>query len=224
MRLRKGMLIGAWILVALNLGLAFAAIGLLARMTPAIATILAESDYSLEACDSMLAGLAIRSGEPGDPGSARFLAGLERAEANITEPEEGPIIDRLRQLSGRVLAGDPESVAPAVETIMELAGVNRRAMVDADERAQRLGTAGAWGVALMAILSFAAGLAFIRFMSDRVLSPLEELRGVLAPGGPADPYRRCTSATAPSDLRAIFSGVNQLLDQVAEREGVDPED
>jgi hypothetical protein len=202
-------------LVTLNAGLAFGAIALLTRMTPAIATILEQNEYSLEACETMLAVLAAGRGEPVDaPRSRRFLDAVRRAEANITEAEERPILARIRQHAGGALAGDPSGTAGVVEAILALAAINRNAMLQADLTAQRLGTAGAWGVVFMAVLSFAAGLVFIRFLGGRVLAPLEELRSVVVAAGRGDGFRRCAGADVRGDFRTIFSGVNELLDRI----------
>jgi len=215
MRLRKSVLMGAWILLTLNVGLGFGAIALLTRMTPAIATILEQNEYSLEAGETMLAVLAAgESNEAEDHRLRRFLSALRRAEANITESEEQPVLARIRDNAKAALAGDPSARSGEVARILELATINRRAMSRADLAAQRLGTAGAWGVVFMAGLTFAAGLVFIRFLSARVLAPLEELRSVVIAAGRGDRFRRCASADATGDFRALFAGMNDLLDRV----------
>ena len=221
MALRKSMLIGAWVLVALNLVLAFGAIALLTRMTPAIATILEQNDYSLEAGETMLAVLAARHPDVrADVARAqsarrdRFLRALERAETNITEEAERPVVARIRAGAAAALAGDAQDVDREVKAILELASINRAAMLNADLAAQRLGTAGAWGVVFMAAVTFVAGLLFIRLLNVRVFVPLEEMRRVLDAAGHGDAHRRCAVAGAPADFRALFAGINAQLDRL----------
>lgn len=215
MSIRRAVLLGAWVLVAVNLVLAFGAIALLTRMAPAIATIIEQNDRSLEAGEEMLGVLATpRDGEEAEARRARFLQAFQRAEHNITEAEERPILARVLDGAEAALAGDEVARRAEILAIQQLAAINRGAMRTADLDAQRLCMAGAWGVALLAVLSFAAALLFIRMVSRRVLAPIEEMQDTLRAVEQGDLHRRCTSSGEAADLRAILLAINGMLDRL----------
>jgi methyl-accepting chemotaxis protein len=209
------LLLGAWTLVATNLVLAFAAIGLLMRMPPAISTILDRRDVSLEACEQMLAELATpASSRSLEDRSRRFTEALTRAEENVTEEEERSVVRDIHEGADDALLGDADAVLRELDAVQRLASINRAAMREAAEDAAALGSEGAWAVVLLAIVSFTVSLIFIRRLVDRMLAPLEELQETLSAAREGDVHRRSTAATAPPDLRAIMQDVNALLDRV----------
>ena len=80
MELRRNLLFSIAALVILNLLLAFGAIGLFGRMGPAIARILQDNVYSLEACEAMLTELARSNGNPAENSAReRFEDALQHA-------------------------------------------------------------------------------------------------------------------------------------------------
>lgn len=217
MSIRRAVLLGAWVLVAVNLVLAFGAIALLTRMAPAIATILEQNGRSLEAGEEMLAMLATPREATGDGAEARragFLEALQHAERSISEDEERPILRRITDGADAALAGDAGALRGEIAAIRQLAVINRGAMQAADLDAQRLCLAGAWGVVLLAVLSFAAALLFIRMVGRRVLAPIEEMQDTLRAVEQGDLHRRCTSAGEAADLRAILFAINGMLDRL----------
>ena len=64
MRLTHAVRAGAWLLVGLNLLLSFGAIGLLTRMTPAIAQIMERNGQSIKACEDLLTLFALAGDHP----------------------------------------------------------------------------------------------------------------------------------------------------------------
>ena len=59
MRLAQAVRVGAWFLVGINLLMAVGTIAIFSRMAPAIAIIIERNDRTLEACEDMLAIMAV---------------------------------------------------------------------------------------------------------------------------------------------------------------------
>jgi hypothetical protein len=214
-RVRKTILIGAWIVVGTNLLLAFGAIALLTRMSPAIATILEQNDVSVEACQQMLAVLAAPTEEGAvEARGARFEEAVRNAELNITDARERAVLDVIRAEADGALRGDAAATTRVIDAVQTLAGINREAMREADLQAMRLGTAGAWSVVLLALVSFLFSLIFIHRLNAQLLAPVAELREVLQSFQRGDVYRRCSTEGSPPELRILMQGVNDLLDRV----------
>lgn len=226
MRLIHGTLTGAWIVIGINLLMAFGAIGVFARMSPAIAIILERNDRSLEASEAMLAALAreaagVPTGE-GDPAEtspeARFEAALRIALGNVTEPEERPALEAIEASYEAALDGDALAAERAVEAIETLTSINRLAMARADERAEQLGRAGGWAVAIMAGLAFVASLVLLRQLDRKLIGPLEEVHDVLSSFRGGDRRRRCSLADGNAELRGVCRDLNAILDRLQDAE------
>jgi hypothetical protein len=207
-RLIFGLLLGLQLLTAL------AAIGLLTRMTPAIESILAENVYSIEAAEEMLLAIAMAQTGEGDPDSGRLFAqALERARANITEPGEIAILNRLEAAGPLALNGDRGAARQAVHGLRELATLNREAMIRADDRAKRLGQAGAWAAAFLGMAGVLTAALGARRFRAVLLTPLAELYLTLEAAGRGDAFRRCHPGGAQPGMAKIIAGVNGLLDE-----------
>ncbi|MDR1726826.1 MAG: hypothetical protein LBT74_02670 [Acidobacteriota bacterium] len=217
MYIAKFIRVGAWLLVGLNLLMAFGVIGLFTRMSPAIAVIIERNERSLQASAGMLAILAEAGDAPfTDEMRGRFRQTLEDAGANTTESGEPETLARIRQTAPAALAGDAAAKKELIGEINRLYIINVKAMSDADRRAQHLGRAGAWGVVVMATLVFVAGLVFIRNFTRRIAAPLEELHDVVLAHGRGDLLRRCGGVGGEGvsrDFHAIFTGLNAILDE-----------
>jgi len=100
-----------------------------------------------------------------------------------------------------------------VAAIVRLGAINREAMAKADLAAQQMGHAGAWGVVFMAVCIFVAGLIFIRIVTRRVVRPLEEVHAVITAQRRGEIMRRCSGTDLPQEVKLVFSGINELLDQ-----------
>jgi len=214
MQLRRDFLLSVGVLVACNILLAFVAIGLLTRMSPAFERILRENVYSNEAAINMLALLA----EPTRISTAeerqqRFASALQRAKSNITEAEEVGPLERLEQQYSDALAGDTSAVVVVVQALKDLTAINWRAMVSTEQEAQRLGTAGAWAAMFIAVFSFVISSLIIRRLERQVLNPLVELHDVLESIHAGNRHRRCRVIEAPEEIRRVLSSINSLLDR-----------
>lgn len=206
--------ISGWTVLVLNLLLAWGSIAVFVRMSPAIANILERNERSLAACEQMLRCLAELevSQQSSESLRAQFADALLRAEGNITEPGESTALETITGVEEQAFKGEENSKLQAISAIMDLATINRQAMRTADARARQLGNAGAWGIVLMALCSFAAGLLFLRAIRNQVVSPLLEIREVLVAHRNHDHFRRCSGVLQSPDIQAIYDTLNELLD------------
>lgn len=209
MRLRVEAGVGLGLLLVLQLLVSAWAIGLLLRMSPAVGEIVDENGVSLEAVEQMLTAVALDRG--GD--HAAFDAALATAAANVTEPEEPALIERIGVQRDAARKGSPTARAELVGALNALGEVNRASMRRADRRARRLGQAGAWTAAILGVGSFALGLLVFRRLRLRLELPVEAIRDTLERVRNGDPHRRCHPLDAPVELRQIATDVNLLLDR-----------
>lgn len=208
--------------VALNLLLVFTAIGLFARMGPAIERILQRNDASIVAAEEVLETLAVGAGAPVQEREiAAIRQAIGRARGNITEVGEERVLDAIEASLQPALAGAPDARRALVARVHELIAVNRAAMQEVDRDAQHIGSAGAWVAAFVGLLSLALSLFLTRSLARRVLLPVGELRATLAAATSGDRFRRCATKNAAPELRQALDGVNQLLDRVAPPAGVE---
>lgn len=214
MRLANALIFGAWLIVFINLLLAFAAVGVFMRMTPAIADIISNNERSLQACEDMLVSLALYS-DPHDASAMheKFKHALARAQANVTEPEEPAILKNIEEKVASLFSGNKNALVETIEAVARLSEINRKAMSEADTKAQQLGKGGAWGVVFMAIFSLIAGIIFIVNLKSKLLKPVEELRDVLMSHQKGETMRRCSGVNLSTDIKNIFGAVNRLLDR-----------
>jgi nitrogen fixation/metabolism regulation signal transduction histidine kinase len=221
MKLRQQFRVSLAVLVGFQLITAFGAIGLLSRMTPAIANILSENEYTIEAAHEMLLVLARRTFDPGEAAlEQQFREALKRAKNNITEPGEPEVLAQLELLSTAALAGDPAALRDTVDGIRRLVQINRQAMRHAESEARRLGTAGAWAAVFLALAAMAASILVSRRLAGRLLDPLGELFAVTESGRQGDHFRRCRKSGASGEMSRLLESVNLLLDQATAHETV----
>ena len=215
MRLAQAVRVGSWFLVSLNLLMAVGTIAIFTRMAPAIATIIEHNERTLKACEDMLAVMAVTGAGStfSDEQSGIFQTAFDRARSNITEPQEPEILQRMEPMLSPLFQGNAAIRKEVVEAVVQLGKINRDAMTAADQRAQQLGRAGAWGVVFMALSAFLAGVIFIRNITRRVVTPLEEIHAVIIAHRNGETMRRCTGTELSHDVAAVFSGINDLLDQ-----------
>jgi hypothetical protein len=216
MSLRRELFFAIGVLVVINLMLSFGAIGLFVRMGPAIEGILQENVYSIVAAEKILGELA-RSDHVGPLGDSQKLAigrALDDAERNITEAEERPVLLALRGRWPEVAVGTPGARATFVADVERLVLINRNAMVAVDEKAKRLGNAGAWSAVLVGFLNFLVSLIVLARLERRFVGPLLELHDVLMAAQEGQHLRRCRSVVdAPREVLHLTQSVNQVLDE-----------
>ncbi|MFO7749686.1 MAG: hypothetical protein R6V54_06295 [Desulfobacteraceae bacterium] len=207
--------LGAWFLIALNLMMAFGSIWIFMRMAPAIEIIIDQNQRSLLACEEMLASLVLlnQPAKNGDQLRSEFLNALERAGNNITEQEEPAAIEAVTNNYSQAFQANLEGRKKTLAAIRHLSRINREAMVTADQKARQFGKAGAWGIVFMASAVFMVGMLFMRGLKRSLVKPLEEIHSVIQAVKTGDNFRRCTGHDAPQDIRSIFRGFNDVLDQ-----------
>lgn len=199
-----------WLLVGVQVLTSLAGIAMLERMSPAIGRILRENVESVHAVEVMLAVLA--GPAPDGEARARFEEALSAAEGNVTETAEPELLARIRAGSDGALAGDLEARAEVVSALSELGAINRAAMSQADEEALRLGSAGRWALAFLALVGLAASLLSIRRAGEQLLAPLAELVAVVTAFRQGDTHRRCQQLP-PNELSDVLDHLDLLLDR-----------
>jgi hypothetical protein len=219
MELRRELLLTIGALIALNLLLAFGAIGVLVRMNPAIDSIFEENVASIVAAEQLLSALA----EAGDaPLSAQAEEGVREAlgaaQLNITEGEEILALTSLSRVLPGAIVGAPGARREAVREARRVIQVNRQARFAVSAEARRLGSAGAWASAFVGFFSFVLSLALVIRMQRRFVHPLVELHRVLESARAGDRHRRCGTSDAPREVLQVSAAVNRLLDEKLRRE------
>ena len=207
---------GAWLLIVLNLLMAFGSIWIFMRMAPAIKVIIAQNEVSLESCEDMLAALAKAKTAVADVTEIEiFRAALDKAENNITEPREPAIINIISKNYQAAFKDDAFARDRTITAIIELGNINRNAMRRADVRAQQFGYAGAWGVVFMATFSFMVGMIFLRSLRKNLIEPMHEIDSVAAAFRAGERMRRCSMKNPSRSTSQIFSNINELLDIIS---------
>jgi hypothetical protein len=213
MDLRRELLSTIGTLVVLNLLLAFGAIGLLVRMGPAIELILQENVYSIVATEEVLAELADAGGAAlYEQARLRVQMSLDRAQKNVTEAAERPVLAALERALPGAMAGEAGARRQAVQAVRELIHINREAMRAVDEEARRLGSAGAWAAVLVGFVSFLLSLLVVVRLQKRFVRPLVDLYEVLEGAREGNHLRRCRISDAPREVSQVLLSVNTLLD------------
>ncbi len=201
---------GLGLLLALQLGTAFAGVALLARMAPAVERIIQENTRSLEATERMLAALSARDAQA-------FDRALGEARANVTEDGEGRVLAAIGEHRERALAGDPVAAAVLRERCLELARVNHAAMAEADAEARRLGNAGAVTMVLLGLGGLLTATAVSRRLQRVVVQPLEDFAAALRQVTAGDGLRRCAVPREAVEVAIAAAGINDVLDAHADR-------
>ena len=214
MKLTQGFKVGVWLIVVLNLLMAFGAIGVFMRMAPAIAEIITNNAKSLQACEDMFAAIILFNNEPENKEKHQqdFEIALKTALNNITEKNEPEIISVINNNYVEMFRGNKEHQLFVTEAILRLTKINHQAMKRADYNAQSLGYGGAWGIVFMAVIAFLAGVIFVSQLSNKILDPIEEIKTTLMEHQAGEKFRRCFKANVPADIKRIFELINRLLD------------
>lgn len=214
MQLANSIRLGGWLLVVLNLLMAIGAIQVIIRMTPAIERIIERNERSIRAGVEMLSALALSGGGAmSEQLRADFEGALFRAKNNVTEPEEGEVLASIDRLSAGAFQGVTVARQEIVAAILRFGTINREAIFRADHAARQLGYAGAWGGVFVATCVFLAGFIFIRGVIRRVVRPLAEIHAVIAAQRRGEVMRRCSGTDLPQEVKIIFNGINEILDQ-----------
>lgn len=212
MHLRKQSRAVFGLILTLQLATSFGAIALLTRMGPAIAVVSEENVESLAAIEGMASALALA---PSDEARTAFLAQFERADRNITETAEEPLLRSIKADAEAALSGDRQIRARILANLHQLAEVNRVALREADEEAQRLARAGAWAAVILALAAF----ILVRLVNIRVdrrfVMPILEIASALESVRQGNRYRRCSASSDSPEIQSIAENVNLLLDDAS---------
>jgi hypothetical protein len=208
--------VAASVVVVLHLLTVVVAVTLLGRMAPAIERIIAENVYSIEAVEEMLESVASSpAGEVAAPeAQARFRRTFERAQRNVTEPEEQPLLAVIERNADAAFRGEPVARQKLTTSLRQLGEINRAAMRRADAEASRLGRSGAWAVVLLGLVGFLVSLVVMRRIRRRLLEPLHEVQRTLAAHRLGDAHRRCAVAETSEDTRRMMEDLNEVLDDI----------
>lgn len=215
MKLLNSIILKAWFLISLNILMTIGAIWVFTRMTPAIEVIIKQNENSLHACEEMLSSLAILNNISINNTETKqnFINAFNRAQNNITEKEEPLYIELIKESYMNAFSGNKEALSKTINAIIQLAKINREAMIRADKKAKHFGNAGAWGVVFMAIGVFFFGMLFKRSIIKDILTPLEEIHNVINANNEGENIRRCTGNHLPKDIKKIYNSINEYLDK-----------
>ena len=108
MKIAPSVRLGAWLLIGFNLLMALGSIWIFMRMAPAIEIIIERNERSLEACEEMMASLAMISRNTRTDAmlKATFENALKRAQNNITEKEEPAVLATIQADFADAFLGD----------------------------------------------------------------------------------------------------------------------
>ncbi len=216
MQTRDEIRLGVGVLLIVQIITMIAAVALLSRMTPAIDQILLENERSIHAVERML--LVLTEPVPNNLDAIavrqqRFNGALDDARGNITEPDEAPLIDDITLHGPRALTGDPEALAEVRTKLWQLSDINRDSMHQANRKAQRLGTAGAWSLVFLAVVGFGLSLTVMRRFRQTLIQPIDELGAVLDSCSHGDRHRRYNPRGAALEFRQVATVINQLVEE-----------
>lgn len=198
-------------LLVLQIISAFTAIGVLSRMSPEIGRILEDNVRSIEAAEDMLTVLATPEGAQDERRELRFEQALAVAESNVTEDEERPILANIRVHWNAAQAGDPAAIGQLVLAVRQLADVNHHAMQVSDERAQRLGFAGAWAAGGVCLIGVFISILMSNRITGQVVSPIEALRSFADAVRRGDRFRRAPVDESAAEFNELAIALNSLL-------------
>jgi PAS domain-containing protein len=215
MRIRDEIRLAVGALLAIQVLTMIAAVALLARMTPAIDQILEDNEKSIRAVERMLLAVAEPAPEPGerDRRRANFERALAEAQGNVTEASEEPVLARIVEHEEAALEGDPEARATLRAELWQLGDINRESMLDANSRAKRLGTAGAWALVFLGLIGVVCSLALMRRARVKLINPVYEIGAVLDACRAGDIHRRFNPSGASAEFREIAEVVNLLVSE-----------
>lgn len=211
MKLRREASLGIGAILTLQILLSMLAIALLTRMGPAIERILEENVYSGEAVEEMMALLASQT-EPG-PVPERFEQARRRAQDNVTEEPERPLLVTVERESPAAFAGELAARRDTLSALRQLGQVNRDSMSRADAQAKRMGQAGAWAAALLGGLALALGIVVYRRLRLRLELPIEELRRTTQRVRGGNLQARCPAGAGPYEVKQLADDLNWILDR-----------
>ncbi len=166
-----------------------------------------------------------------------FARAVRSARDNVTIPDETSVLDEIERRYGRFasardrllqevrerpLQAYEEETFPRFievkESVFALLDLNHRAMIEADEQAQRAARLRALGHGSLVLVALLSLVFLSQALGRSVLDRLSELASVAAAIATGDRQRRAT-ATHHDELGSVGEQLNAVLDRLAEMEG-----
>ena len=91
--------------------------------------------------------------------------------------------------------------------------INRDEISRLKKEASQISMAGAWGLVFMSLFMFFITLWFLRKLDKKLLVPTNEIYDVIKCYKNNEKFRRCKGTNLNRDIKFIFNGVNDLLDE-----------
>ncbi|MGI6680448.1 MAG: hypothetical protein ACOX3T_03020 [Bdellovibrionota bacterium] len=218
MKLSNSIKICGVVLVAINLTVSFCTIWLFLRIIPAIDLIVQNNVSSLEATKSMALALSVIKDESASKKNIKnFKIALNKAKENISNKEEEEVLSKIEEnykkafLSGNALNNTVarKELRLALDDLFK---INQKEIVRLKKEASNISMAGAWGLVFMALFILFITMLFLKKLEKKLLLPLEELFEVIKVRE-SNKFRRCKGTNLNKDIKLIFDGVNELLDE-----------
>lgn len=248
MSLRARLLLGYGYLVALLLLASGSGLVGFVRLSSGIELVLEENYGTIEAAMRMIellerqdsATLAALLDEeealdPGDP-EAEFRRALEAARANVTEEEEGPILEEVERGWAAFLAARDELLSAAPERplsayrervfprfaavkgdVLKLLAINQGAMIEAEREARDAAVQGSAWLGLLVAVALVSLVFLSRALRVQVLDRLVRLARDMEEVVRGDTTRRL-GESGDDELGLLARRVDELLDHHHRRE------
>lgn len=213
MKLSNSIKICGYFLVSINLIISFSTIWLFLRIVPAIDSIVQNNVSSLEAAESMLTSLIVIENEGATKKDLQaFKVALKSAMQNVSKNDEKIAIGIIERSYKQAFNNDVTSRKELRFAIDYLFQINKDEILRLKNEAAKASKAGAWGLAFMALIAFFLTLLLLKRLDKKLLVPVKELYEVIRSYKKRNKFRRCMGENVNSDIKLIFDGVNELLD------------
>ena len=199
MKLSHTIKICAVTLITMNLVVSFCTIWLFIRILPAIDLIVQNNISSIEAAENMLTTLSVIENEGTTKRDLQaFKIALNDAKNNITNEDEKIALGIINRSYRKAFENDISS---------------RKEISRLKKEASQISMAGAWGLVFMSLFMFFITLWFLRKLDKKLLVPTNEIYDVIKCYKNNEKFRRCKGTNLNRDIKFIFNGVNDLLDE-----------
>ena len=214
MKLSHTIKICAVTLITMNLVVSFCTIWLFIRILPAIDLIVQNNISSIEAAENMLTTLSVIENEGTTKRDLQaFKIALNDAKNNITNEDEKIALGIINRSYRKAFENDISSRKELRFAIDYLFQINRDELSRLKQEASQISMAGAWGLVFMSLFMFFITLWFLRKLDKKLLVPTNEIYDVIKCYKNNEKFRRCKGTNLNRDIKFIFNGVNDLLDE-----------
>ena len=176
------------------------------RLEPFINTLNSSNTRSLYYAEEMLSSLSAKKD------LKRFETNLNNARNNITEVGEKEAIDKIANNYMPAFRGNKRVEEETINEIAELSRINRAAIEQAGQRAQKMESVGIWIIIFPSIFIWIIGLTLLKRLKRIFIKPIQELNDVISDYNKGNRMRRCPTYTTLKDLQKLYDGLNRILD------------